>query len=84
MNTELLERLQIVFRNVFRDPALVISPEYTAADIPGWESLTHMMLISETEAFFSVTFTFEEVSKFKTIGDMVQLIAEKKENGYGK
>lgn len=77
MNKEIAEGLQTVFRKVFRDPELLIEAHYTAADIPGWESLTHMMLIAETEAFFSLTFTFEEVSNFKTIGDMVQLIADK-------
>ena len=77
MNTEIKGRLQNVFRKVFQDPALVIELHYTAADIPGWESLTHMLLIAETEDFFSIQFTFEEVSKFKTIGDMAQLIAEK-------
>lgn len=77
MSNELQEGLQAVFRKVFRDPGLLIQPHFTAADIPGWESLTHMMLIAEAEAFFSVTFTFEEVSNFKTIGDMMQAIGHK-------
>ena len=77
MNTELMNKVQEVFRNVFQDPSLLIEPGYSAKDIRGWESLTHMTLIAELESRFGITFTFEEVSKFKTIGDMVQCISGK-------
>jgi acyl carrier protein len=77
MNTTLMNQVQQVFRNVFQDPSLHIEPGFSASDIRGWESLTHMTLIAELESFFGIAFTFEEVSKFKTIGDMVQCISDK-------
>jgi acyl carrier protein len=77
MNITLMNQVQQVFRNVFQDPTLLIEPGFSARDIRGWESLTHMTLIAELESFFGITFTFEEVSKFKTIGDMVQCISDK-------
>lgn len=77
MNTAIMNQVQEVFRKVFQDPGLQIEPGFSAKDIRGWESLTHMILIAELEAFFGITFTFEEVSNFKTIGDMVQCISAK-------
>ncbi len=77
MNKKLTDQVQQVFRQVFQEPALVISSETTAADVPGWDSLTHMTLIAGLEEFFSIAFTFDEVSRFKNTGDMIRLIAKK-------
>lgn len=77
MKEEPIQRVQLVFRKVFQDPDLVINPDYTANNIAGWDSLTHMTLIAELENFFSIRFTFQEVSEFKTVGDLIQIITLK-------
>ena len=43
------ERVQNAFRDVFEDPMLLITEKTTAADIPTWDSLTHITLIVSLE-----------------------------------
>jgi acyl carrier protein len=77
MNETLLDKIQDVFRKVFENPDLGIYPDTTANDITGWDSLTHMTLISELESHFDITFTYEQVNKFNNVGDMIDLISQK-------
>jgi acyl carrier protein len=75
---ETLAQLNEVFRKVFRRADLVIKPETRAADIAGWDSLTHMHLIAETEKHFNVRFTFDEAGGLTDVGDLVKLVERKR------
>ena len=77
MPETLFNQLQELFRKVFENPLLQIQLTTTANDIKAWDSLIHMTLISEIETYFSIQFTFEEVSNFNTVGDMLHVIALK-------
>lgn len=77
MNPEIINKLQNVFRSVFQDNNLEIDINYTAKDIPGWDSLTHMTLINAIEQTFEIIFTFDEVTQFQNINDIVKLIDRK-------
>ena len=50
-----------MFREVFRDPGLVICRATTAMDIQGWDSFRHLNLIVAIEAEFDVSFTTREL-----------------------
>ena len=69
------ERLQEVFRDVFDDDSIVISPRTTAADIEDWDSLEHINLIAAVEREFRMRFTMKEVSSMKNVGEMADIIA---------
>ncbi|MDQ3046114.1 MAG: acyl carrier protein [Bacteroidota bacterium] len=66
------EKLQEVFRTVFSDQELMITESTTADDIPMWDSLTHLELIATIEEAFLIRFSFDEVMKFQTVGDMLR------------
>ncbi|MCW3085628.1 MAG: acyl carrier protein [Bacteroidetes bacterium] len=70
----MLERMQQVFRTVFEDQRLVITPETSAKDIKMWDSLTHLELITAVETEFNLKFSFSEVMGFNNAGDMLRLI----------
>ena len=74
-----LEQLQDIFREVFDDDELTVSPETTAKDIEDWDSLMQIQLIVAAERSFGVKFTTQEMSSLKNVGDFVALI-EKKNN----
>ena len=65
------------FCDVFDDPDIRINDSTTAADIDGWESLTHITLISSVEDAFDISFSMKEVVKMKNVGEMVDRIEEK-------
>lgn len=72
--TSTLSRLQDVFREVFEDDDLTLTPSTSAADIDEWDSLMHVTLILAVEGAFGVRFTSAQVSSLETVGDLVSLI----------
>ena len=74
---EIFKKLNEVFCDVFDDPDIQISDLTTAADNEGWESLTHITLISSVEDAFDISFSMKEVVKMKNVGEMVDIIEEK-------
>lgn len=73
----IITKLTIVFRNVFSDDSIVLSDSLTANDIDKWDSLTHMILISEIESTFSVKFKLKDLNKMKNVGEMIDMIINK-------
>ena len=49
----------------------------TAADVAGWDSLTHVTLIFAVEKQFGVRFSTRDVQALKTVGDLVRMIDRK-------
>ena len=72
-----LEVLNGIFRQVFDEPALVISRTTTANDIVEWDSLTHMNLIMILERQFKIKFTLSEIESLTSVGDLVDQIDRK-------
>ena len=75
--TDVLSQVQEVFRTVLKNEALVLTDEMTAEDVPGWDSLTHVVLISEIEKHFGIRFSIREMLSWKTVGKMVDCIEKK-------
>lgn len=71
------DRLLPVFRDIFDDETLTLSPSTTAGDVDGWDSLAHIRLIVSVETDFGVKFSAADVSSLKNVGDFVALIEEK-------
>jgi acyl carrier protein len=72
-----LDVLNGIFRQVFDEPALVISRTTTANDIVEWDSLTHMNLIMILERQFKIKFTLSEIEGLTSVGDLVDQIDRK-------
>ncbi len=70
-------RLTEVFRKVFNNESIVLSDELTANDVENWDSLSHMLLITEIENAFQIKFKLKELNKMRNVGDMINIIAEK-------
>jgi len=54
-----------------------IRDETRADQIPGWDSLSHVSVISAIEQRFQVRFKGREVLKLKNIGDLQRLLNSK-------
>jgi len=74
---ELLDRLNEIFCEVFDDDEINISPEMTANDVNGWDSLSHVNLIVTIESRFNITFSQKELLTFKNVGDLLNSIRTK-------
>jgi acyl carrier protein len=76
-NTEIHQKLTLVFRDVFDDSALQISDTTTAKDVAGWDSLTYVNLIVAVEKAFGVSFTTKDVKGLANVGGFIELIAKR-------
>ena len=74
---ELQERLNGIFCEVFDDDDIRITPEMTANDIDGWDSLSHVNLITTVETRFNIRFTQKELLTQKNVGDLIRCIESK-------
>lgn len=75
--TVITEKLTSIFREVFNDNSIHLKEEITADDIRSWDSLSHMLMITEVENNFSIKFRLREISKLKNVGALVELIESK-------
>lgn len=77
MNNNIINRLTEVFRDVFDDDSIVISPSTTSNDIEDWDSIEHINLIGAVEDEFGLRFKMKEVSGMKNVGEMISIISER-------
>jgi acyl carrier protein len=74
---ELHDRLNQIFREVFDDDDINITPVMTANDIDGWDSLSHVNLIVAVENTFNIRFSQKELLTFRNVGDLLNCIRGK-------
>ncbi len=70
-------RLGEIFQDVFDEDSIQVTPQLSAKDVDGWDSLTHIRLILTIEKAFKVKFSTTEIGKLQNVGDLVVLIKAK-------
>jgi acyl carrier protein len=78
---QIYARLSKIFEDVFEEDSINVTPELSAKDVDGWDSLTHIRLILTVEKAFKVKFSTSEIGKLENVGDLVALIAARDLNG---
>lgn len=74
---EITKQMNDVFRSVFDNPQIEIFDEMTSSDVVGWDSFSHINLITALEINFDIEFSQREAFGFKTVGELRQSITEK-------
>ncbi len=77
---EVFERVKDICRDVFDDDRLEVTETMTAADVAGWDSLTHLSLVNELEEEFEVEFTLDEVTESQNIGELFNALMKHIDN----
>jgi acyl carrier protein len=77
MDKNILEKIKQIFKEVLEHDNFQLDPTTTTKDVEGWESSTHMMIISEIEDQFNIEFELDELWTMKNIGDLVASVASK-------
>ena len=68
---EILKVLNDVFKDVFDDDMLILTPDTTAKDIEEWDSLNQIKLIIECERAFDIRLKARDINMLENIGEMV-------------
>ena len=71
---EIFAVIGIVVLQETGEASLEITPEMTANDIPGWDSLAHIRIILELGSRLGVSIDVEATYRAATIGDLIPLI----------
>ncbi len=76
-STQILEKLAGIIRDVLDDQNVQLAYETTAAEVEGWDSVTHISIVVATEMGFGVKFKTAELEQLRNIGEFVSLIDRK-------
>jgi acyl carrier protein len=73
----IIEKIKAILQRVLKHDRFEIHDELTAQMVEGWDSLTHMVIITEIEKTFAVQFKLKEINKLKNMGNLIELIQSK-------
>ena len=75
--SEILARVQEIFREELELDDLVLTDETTADDVEEWDSLSHVQLVAAMEEAFGIEFKSREILSWENIGDLIDSIEKK-------
>ncbi len=75
--SDILEKLQEIFREELDRDNLLITEESSSQTVPGWDSLAHIQLISAIEDEFDITFSSKEIISWKNVGELMDSIQKR-------
>jgi acyl carrier protein len=74
---EILRKVSAAMLQTFRIPSdRSIGPETSSADVEGWDSLSHAILIMKIEEAFGIELPFDRIYGLNNVGQLVQLVQE--------
>jgi len=73
----IVEKTLIIIRQVLKNEKIEWDGELTAEEINGWDSLSHMIIITELENEFKIKFKLKELNKLNNLDSLVTLIQSK-------
>ncbi len=80
MEEKIYETLNEIFRDIFDDEEIVVTPETNSDTIEDWDSLEHINLVVAIEKAFGLKFSMDEVTGMKDVGEMVEIIKARGQN----
>ncbi|NOX45936.1 MAG: acyl carrier protein [Chlorobi bacterium] len=75
--SEIEKKMTEVLTSVLKHQNFEIRDDLTAAEVEGWDSLNHMVIISEIEEKFDIKFKLRDLNKLKNMGSLIELIQSK-------
>ena len=72
--TEVKKEVQEIFRKVFDNEVLEIDDQTSAKDISKWDSLNHVILISEVEKKYTIKFDLGDLLNTRTVSDICHAV----------
>ena len=70
----ILENVNKSFTKILEHSNFELNDNTTANDVDGWESITHMMIITEIENTFNIKFKLMDLMNMDNIGHLITTI----------
>jgi acyl carrier protein len=71
MTDHRLLRLQRIFREIFDDPGLTLTVDYSMKQHSEWDSVATVQIVLATEQEFHFRFSTDAVARVKSVGDLL-------------
>jgi Acyl carrier protein len=68
------KRVQLVLEDVLDIAPGRIGGETAREDVPEWDSLAHLRLVTALEEEFGVRFTMTEIAELRSVADIIQYL----------
>ena len=65
--SEIVEQLTGIFRDELNDKSLTLTPELSAADVPQWDSASHLNIVVVTEVRFGIKFRTADLDRLQNV-----------------
>ena len=75
--SDILKRVEEIFREELEIEDLELNDETTAEDVEGWDSLSHVQLVAVMEDAFGIEFSSREILSGDNVGDLISSIQKK-------
>jgi acyl carrier protein len=72
-----LEKFDEIVSTILVTDGVTLDDAASPETVEGWDSVSHIVLVSALEDEFGVSFSAEEMEELNTIGDLRHKIAEK-------
>ncbi len=70
----ILDKVTESFIKILEHSNFELNNETTANDVDGWESVTHMMIITDIENNFNIKFKLMDLMNMNNVGDLIETI----------
>lgn len=71
---DILAKVNTAFFSILGHNNFNLTDSTTADDVEGWESVTHMMIITEIETIFNIKFKLMDLMNMDSVGDLLNSI----------
>jgi acyl carrier protein len=73
----ILDELTDLLRDIFVSSDLALTPDTTAADVPGWDSMKQIEINIAVEERYGIRLSAREVDAMRSVGDLIEAIVVK-------
>ncbi len=74
---EIVQRIRAILVSVLHHEDFEMKEGLKAFDVNGWDSLSHMIIITEIENDFKIHFKLKELNKLENLHSLIDLIQSK-------
>jgi acyl carrier protein len=71
---EVFTRLTRILRDLLGNDSIILTPQTTRPEVPGWDSFNYVNFIVAVEIEFGIKFDLADVESFATVGDIVKQV----------
>jgi acyl carrier protein len=75
--SEIEGKIRIILVSVLKHERFEMRDELNASEVDGWDSLSHMLIISEIETQYNIKFKLKELNKLNSIGSLIEVVRSK-------